>query len=56
MNKFEHVLYLKGRGAGPGPRIGMGSLYGEVQCIMGNGHKRPPPPPIAVDRITGRND
>ena len=26
LNKFEHI------------RGGMGSLYGEVQCIMGNGH------------------
>ena len=32
---------------GTGPR--KGSLYGEVQCIMGNGHMGPPLP---VNRMT----
>ena len=32
LNKFEHI------------RGGMGSLYGEVQCIMGNGHMGTPTP------------
>ena len=27
-----------------------GALYSEVQCIMGNGHTDPPPPP--VDKLT----
>ena len=30
--------------------VGIGSLYSEVQCIMGNGHMGP------VDRQTDRHD
>ena len=52
MNKYEHVwgwgslyggCWDRGwwgpyTGLGPGRGGGVGSLYGEVQCIMGNGH------------------
>ena len=33
-------------------RAGRGSLYTEVQCIMGNGH----PPPPWTDRMTDTHD
>ena len=33
-----------------GPMSG-GSLYGQVQCIMGNGHMGPPPPNRMIDMI-----
>ena len=37
MNKFEHV-YIE---EAPGMRMGR-CLYGEVQCIIGNGHMGQP--------------
>ena len=32
--------------------LGQGFLYGEVQCIMGNGHMGPPP----CDRMADRHN
>ena len=48
----ETGLNMSGEGGGlysevPCPkeaRAGRGVLYGEVQCIMGDGHMGPPPP------------
>ena len=43
LNKFKHV---QGRGRGPctvrSRGVGVWSLYGEFQCIMGNDHMGPP--------------
>ena len=46
MNMFEQVSSLghqMSRAGGQGP-VQKRALYGEVQCIMGNGHMGPAPP------------
>ena len=45
---------MQGAGLRPGGGLDWGSLYGEVQFIMGNRHMRPFPPP--VNRMTDRQD
>ena len=51
VNKFEKVSSLV-----PPPAVelrlgpGGGSLHGEVQCVMGNGHTGPPPFDRQIDR------
>ena len=51
VNKFEQVLATRCHYQREG-RAGVGSLYGVVQCIMGNGHMDP----LWTDRLTDTHD